>query len=92
MVCLTKMRKSVPTRRIWLVLLLLLGILNGCADEADEGRKLCKRFGPLCREASEGKEGEIYLSVYDELYRRQLPTPGVPAVGVPVGVPAGGNH
>ena len=65
MVCLTRLRKFVPTRRIgWVVTLLFLGILNGCADEADEGRKLCKRFGPLCREAGEGKEGEIYLSVY----------------------------
>ena len=65
MACLTRMRKFAPTRRIgWVVMLLFLGILNGCADEADEGRKLCKRFGPLCREAGEGKEGEIYLSVY----------------------------
>ena len=45
-------------------MLLFLGSLNGCADEADEGRKLCKRFGPLCQEAGEGKEGEIYLRVY----------------------------
>ena len=64
MACLTRMRKASPTRRIGWVLLLFLGILNGCADEADEGRKLCKRFGPLCQEADEGKEGEIYLSVY----------------------------
>ena len=64
MACLTRMRKSSLTRRIGWVLLLFLGILNGCADEADEGRKLCKRFGPLCREAAKGKEGEIFLSVY----------------------------
>ena len=62
MACLTRMRKFAPTRRIvWVVMLLFLGILNGCADEADEGRKLCKRLGPLCQEAGEGKEGEIYL-------------------------------
>ena len=64
MAYLTRMRKSSPTRRIGWVLLLFVGILNGCADEADEGRKLCKRFGPLCQEGGEGKEGEIYLSVY----------------------------
>ena len=44
--------------------LLMFVFLTSCADEADEGRKLCKRFGPLCQEAEEGKEGEIFLSVY----------------------------
>ena len=38
--------------------LLMFVFLTSCADEADEGRKLCKRFGPLCQEAEEGKEGE----------------------------------
>ena len=44
--------------------LLMFVFLTSCADEADEGRKFCKRFGPLCQEAEEGKEGEIFLSVY----------------------------
>ena len=49
----------------WYFLVLLIFFsLNSCADEAEEGRKLCKHFGSLCQEADEGDAGEVYLSVY----------------------------
>ena len=57
------MRNKISFSWYFLVLLIFFS-LNSCADEAEEGRKLCKHFGSLCQEANEGEVGEVYLSVY----------------------------